>query len=127
VTSFACTGIGTTIALSGAAPRDDGRFDMAVNGGPVLTVECQKTPYLPAQRQVEVPWQGHAFAPDVVLSALDPEVTAVTFPPSAALVAAGSAMTDASGERCCSSRPQPRPRSSPPTASPRTCRTLRPW
>src|SRR5215831_15123022 len=37
--------------------RADGMFDLAVNGGGLLTVSYQKDGMLPAQRQVHVPWQ----------------------------------------------------------------------
>jgi len=30
---------------------------MAVNGGGMLTLDYRKSGYLPAQRQVKVPWQ----------------------------------------------------------------------
>ena len=48
--------------------RADGMFDLAVNGGGLLTVTYAKTGYLPAQRQVDAPWQDFAQLPDVVLS-----------------------------------------------------------
>src|SRR6266545_5013696 len=35
--------------------RADGQFDLAVNGGGQLTVDYQRSGYLPAQRNVEVP------------------------------------------------------------------------
>ena len=55
--------------------RDDGLFDMAVNGGATLIVEYQKTGYLPVQRQVDVPWQDHVRLPEVVMIPVDPQVT----------------------------------------------------
>ena len=42
--------------------RADGAFDLAVNGGGLLTVNYQKAGFLPVQRQVSVPWQDFAFA-----------------------------------------------------------------
>ncbi len=57
--------------------RADGAFDLAVNGGGMLTVNYERAGYLPAQRQVQTPWQDYAFAPDVSLVTLDPAVTAV--------------------------------------------------
>ena len=39
--------------------RTDGWFDMAVNGGGYLTVNYEKENWLPAQRQVDVPWQDY--------------------------------------------------------------------
>jgi hypothetical protein len=38
--------------------RDDGMFDMVVNGGGLLTMEYRKSGYLLVQRQVQVPWSG---------------------------------------------------------------------
>jgi RHS repeat-associated protein len=47
--------------------REDGMFDMAVNGGGQLTVNYNKDGYLPSQRKVQTPWQEYAWLPDVVL------------------------------------------------------------
>ena len=52
---------------------------MAINGGGYLTVNYVKNDYLPVQRQVDVPWQDYAHAPDVVLIGLDPNVTEINF------------------------------------------------
>src|SRR6185436_13825023 len=57
--------------------RANGRFDLAVNGGSLLTVRYEKAGLLPMQRQENVPWQDYAHLPDVVLIPLDAEVTAV--------------------------------------------------
>ncbi len=43
--------------------REDGRFDLAVNGGGLLNVDYRKDGYLSAQRQVNAPWQDYAFHP----------------------------------------------------------------
>ena len=47
----------------------DGGFDLALNGGGPVVLAYQKVGFLPAQRQVEVPWQDYAWAPEVVLIA----------------------------------------------------------
>src|SRR5258708_3408116 len=39
--------------------RLDGMFDMAVNGGGLLTIDYEKSGLLPAQRQVNVSWQDY--------------------------------------------------------------------
>src|SRR5206468_2022146 len=57
--------------------RADGRFDLVVNGGGLLTLTYAKAGYLPAQRQVQAPWQDYASLPDVALIPLDAQVTAV--------------------------------------------------
>ncbi len=57
--------------------RADGMFDLAVNGGGLLTVNYTKADYLPAQRQVFAPWRDYVWASDVVMVALDPIATTV--------------------------------------------------
>lgn len=80
--------------------RADGLFDLAVNGGGLLTVTYTKPGYLPAQRQIEAPWQDYAFLPDVVLIQPDPHVTPIDLTdPAPMQVAAGSSVTDSSGTR----------------------------
>ena len=85
---------GTTLS------RADGMFDMAVNGGGPLTVNYQKTGYLPAHRMVAVPWQDYAFAPDVVLVQFDSKVSAIDLTATTPIqVAQGNPVTDTSGTR----------------------------
>ncbi len=80
--------------------RLDGMFDLAVNGGGVLTVNYEKTGYLPAQRQLNAPQQNYAPLPDVVMIALDSQVTAVDLSATTPIqVAQGSTMTDSDGTR----------------------------
>jgi RHS repeat-associated protein len=80
--------------------RGDGMFDLAVNGGGVLTVNYAKQGYLPAQRQLNAPWQDYAFLPDVVLSPLDTQVSLINLSAGApAQVARGSVVSDADGTR----------------------------
>jgi RHS repeat-associated protein len=78
--------------------REDGMFDMAVNGGGLLTVRYEKDGYLTAQRKVDVPWQDYAWLPDVALIPLDPEVTVIDFS-EPIQVARGSIVTDEDGTR----------------------------
>jgi RHS repeat-associated protein len=80
--------------------RADGMFDMAVNGGRVLTIVYTKEGFLPAERQVDAPWQDYAWLPDVRLVTLDPQVTMIDL--TAAIpeqVARGSVVTDEDGIR----------------------------
>lgn len=79
--------------------RADGMFDMAVNGGGLLTFNYEKVGFLPAQRQVNAPWQDFAFAPDVVLLPLDPNVTVVDLTSPNMSVARGSTVSDDDGAR----------------------------
>lgn len=78
--------------------REDGAYDLAVNGGERLTLCFNKTGFLAAQRAVTVPWQQYAFAPAVALVALDSNVTPVVLGAEApAQVARGSVQTDQDG------------------------------
>ncbi|MDS4041712.1 MAG: PKD domain-containing protein, partial [Candidatus Competibacter sp.] len=80
--------------------RADGAFDLAVNGGGPLTLNYHRSGYLPAQRQVQTPWQDYAFAPDVSLVTLDPAATAVDLAaPAGIQVARGTPSTDGDGTR----------------------------
>ena len=82
--------------------RADGLFDLAVNGGGLLTVTYQKHGYLPAQRQVQTPWQDYAALPDVALVPLDPRVTTVDLSSGSSApiqVAQGSVISDTDGQR----------------------------
>ncbi|MEO8380008.1 MAG: IPT/TIG domain-containing protein, partial [Acidobacteriota bacterium] len=79
--------------------RGDGRFDLAVNGGEVLTVRVEKSGHLSADRYVKVPWQDFVAVDAIRLVALDPAVNVVTSNSSAAQIARGSVVTDSSGTR----------------------------
>ena len=80
--------------------RDDGEFDMAVNGGGALTLNYNALGYLPAQRQLNVPWQDYVFAPDVALVALDPVMTTIDLATATGMqVARGSMQNDTNGDR----------------------------
>jgi RHS repeat-associated protein len=86
--------------FGGTMSRADGRFDLAVNGGGLLVVDYRKAGLLPAQRQIDVPWQDYAILPDVVLIPLDPQVTAVDLASGEPMqVAQGSDVTDGDGSR----------------------------
>ncbi|MCP4699509.1 MAG: hypothetical protein GY862_22075, partial [Gammaproteobacteria bacterium] len=80
--------------------RADGMFDLAVNGGVLLTVNYQKTGYLPAQRKMKTPWQDYVWAEDVVMIPFDPRVTPIDLTANLSVQAArGSVVTDADGTR----------------------------
>jgi hypothetical protein len=57
--------------------RSDGMFDLAVNGGGMLTLNYVRAGFLPVQRQADVPWQDYTWLPDVVLIPLDVQVTTI--------------------------------------------------
>lgn len=79
--------------------RADGLFDLAVNGGELLTILYELPGHLPAQRRLAAPVGDYAWAPDVVLVPLDGEVTAVAAGAGEAQVARGSLARDEDGER----------------------------
>jgi RHS repeat-associated protein len=95
--------------------RADGMFDLVVSGGGPLTINYAKAGLLSAQRQVQVPWQNYAIAPDVILIPQDTQVSTIqltglssmqlgppgrsTLAPNATQVARGSLVTDADGSR----------------------------
>ncbi len=81
--------------------RQDGGYDMVVNGGGRLTIDYRKSGYLPVQRQVMVPWNAFAVVDDVVMTPLDSRVTRIDLADTsrAFQVAQGSVVTDADGSR----------------------------
>ncbi len=78
--------------------RDDGMFDLAVNGGGVLTVTYGKSGFLSAQRPVDVPWQDYVLVDDAVLVAADAQATVIDFAQPAE-IARGSVVSDQDGTR----------------------------
>ena len=78
--------------------RADGAFDLAVNGGGLLTVNYKRDGFLPVQRQVNAPWQDYEIVDDVVMVPLDTAVTTIDFS-TPMQVARGSVVTDADGSR----------------------------
>ena len=80
--------------------RADGMFDMAVNGGGLLTIKFDRVGLMPAQSQVAAPWQDYVVIDDVVLLPYDDRVTAVNLSANTPVqVALGSTVTDSSGSR----------------------------
>jgi RHS repeat-associated protein len=80
--------------------QSDGWFDLAVNGGGMLTVVFAAPGFLSAQRATDAPWQDYSLLDDVVLVPLDTHVTMIDLNSSAAVkVAQGSMVTDTDGTR----------------------------
>ncbi len=80
--------------------RTDGMFDMAVNGGGLLTVVYQKEGYLPAQRQVDTPWENAVWLPEVIMIPVDTKVTTVDLTSQEPmLVVQGNVVNDEDGTR----------------------------
>lgn len=57
--------------------RVDGKFDLVVNGGGLLTINFTGPGHLPVQRTVDVPWQDHLSVDEVVMVPLDVQATAI--------------------------------------------------
>jgi len=81
--------------------REDGRYDMAVNGGGYLTINFEKEGRLNAQRTIKVPWQDFRAVEDVALVAIDSVSTVISLGVGATdiQVASGSVISDNDGER----------------------------
>ncbi|MFN8495852.1 MAG: RHS repeat-associated core domain-containing protein [Caldilineaceae bacterium] len=80
--------------------RIDGMFDLAVNGGGLLTLQYAKEGFLPAQRQLNAPWQDYLWVPDVILIPVDPKVTTIDLTNAIETqVAQGSVVSDDDGTR----------------------------
>ena len=81
--------------------RDDGWFDLAVNGGGVLVVNYAMTGRLPAQRIADVPWNDFEVVDDTILLALDDQATEIDLsdPDRPCTAGQGSLSQDAAGSR----------------------------
>jgi len=79
--------------------REDGAFDLAVNGGGDVVVRMERDGFLPAERAAATRWSDYAWVPDVVLVQLDSDGTNVTMGAAAGQIARGSAVTDSDGTR----------------------------
>ncbi len=69
--------------------RQDGAYDLVVNGGGAVALEFSSAGYIPVQRHVYAPWRDYAHAPDVVMTALDANASAVALGAGAPQVAQG--------------------------------------
>lgn len=79
--------------------RTDGMFDMAVNGGGLLTLSYSKAGFIPAQRQVNTPWMDFVFADSVHLIAADSIATTITGNIDSVQAAQTSIVSDVDGTR----------------------------
>ncbi|WP_158223976.1 MULTISPECIES: fibronectin type III domain-containing protein [unclassified Cohnella] len=80
--------------------RIDGTFDMAVNGGGILTVDYEREGYMPLQRKVLAPWKEYGWLPDIAMKPYDTQVTTIQMDePTEYQVARGSVVTDEAGSR----------------------------
>jgi RHS repeat-associated protein len=79
--------------------RADGMFDMAVNGGGPLTLNYARPDLLTVHRQLIVPWQRYAVAPDVILVQPDNSTPIDLTSAAPVQVAQGSLVNDDNGQR----------------------------
>ncbi len=79
--------------------KDDGTFNMCVNGGSLMTVGFTREGYLPVWRQAAAPWQDYAWLPPVVMTTIDAKVTPVKTGSKDIQIARGSKVKDKDGER----------------------------
>ena len=80
--------------------RADGMFDMAVNGGGLLTMIYEMQGYPTVQRQVNVTWQDYAWVSDAVMTPFDTKANPVDLTSVVPIqVAQGNPVTDTDGTR----------------------------
>jgi RHS repeat-associated protein len=86
--------------LGRTVSRENGRYDLAVNGGAALVVDFHKDGFVDAQRTVEVGWQEYAEVDDVALVAYDAKVTEIDLDSDEPIqTARGTERTDRDGAR----------------------------
>jgi YD repeat-containing protein len=87
--------------LGSSASRDDGAFELAVNGGSSVTVRYEKPGFLPSQRHLATRVRDFTVFPDVALVKLPAASLAVALPSEgdAPLVIDGPMYQDRDGER----------------------------
>ncbi len=97
---------GVKITISGhpefgqTLSRQDGMFDIAVNGGGFLKIVYEKETWFDVHRQIDVPWQNYVIAPDVVMVQADPVVTPISLTANTEMqVMRASTVTDNDGTR----------------------------
>ena len=79
--------------------RADGGYDLAVNGGGLVTLSLTRVGYLPVQRQQDVPWQDFVTLPDVALTPVDAASSVVASGSAAWQVHRSSMASDGDGAR----------------------------
>ena len=86
--------------LGQTVTRENGRYDLAVNGGAALVVDFHKDGYVDAQRTVDVGWQEYAEVDDVALVAYDAKVTEIDLDSGEPIqTARGTTRSDRDGSR----------------------------
>jgi RHS repeat-associated protein len=77
--------------------REDGQYDMAVNGGGEIKVNFSKPGYLPAQRQISTSWATYANVDEVALLPIDKAAHLVDF--TQPEIVQGTSVSDSLGTR----------------------------
>jgi RHS repeat-associated protein len=82
------------------ATQADGGYELVVNGGGPLTLVFERAGYIPAQRQVQAPWQEHAEVDPLVLVPYADESTLIDADAATAIqVARAAPVSDDEGTR----------------------------
>ena len=79
--------------------RADGHFDLAVNGGGLLTFGYDRDGFIPLQRSVDVPWLDEINLPAVVMIPYDSKVKEIDLGSQSIQIAEGSEVEDHDGKR----------------------------
>ena len=80
--------------------RDDGGFDLVVNGGGWLTLEFRAVDRLPIQRRLVVPWNDYVWIHRMTMIPVDAHATEIDLDrPTTMQVAVGSVSSDSDGAR----------------------------
>ena len=81
--------------------RDDGKFDMVVNGGEILAINYEQNGYMTLQRNTEIPEQDYTVIDNVVMTPYSTKVTEVNLQTQTTpfSVVEGEVTNDARGER----------------------------
>jgi hypothetical protein len=79
--------------------RADGGFDLAVNGGELLTIRFSKSGWISADRQITPPQNDFAVLPDLALVPYDTAVSSIDLTASGIQVARGNTASDVDGQR----------------------------
>jgi RHS repeat-associated protein len=85
--------------LGSTQTRDDGLYDIAVNGGGPLTITYEKSGLLPIERRMDVPWQDYVVVNDVAMIPRDNAATTIQSNGADLQVARSSVSTDQQGSR----------------------------
>jgi RHS repeat-associated protein len=81
------------------ATRDDGGYDLAVNGGQDLVLQFEQKDFATVQRTESVPWQDFVRLDDVVMTPYSPVVTPVNQNAQSLTAVTSDTSSDGDGDR----------------------------